>query len=905
MSSDSECGDQFFDAEDNTPVKTTRSKSKAASQVSPLAAKHEPASPTKSLTFQGSSSSSWEPDSPVKTVLPPASSDHDRREIEKKALENEKRQRRLEELRKRVQSDDYDSGEIHSQASSQTSSIDSVYLHQLTTHVASGEGGGGEDANSVVSLGKVGRILSGSETISLRENPSACPSERTSTASTPGEDEPTTAKLQEPDVVASTKVERNTVELMPPPPVAPPRRKRRLKHHPAAPKQLPLEDIREIPTIPSPATTVSSLAREFEHSLDLRSAVKGDYVVKPQDEEQAKAEGAPLDATDSVPSSRSGTFECEYIDPTTSKQLNMVVRTRTDSGKQMTDLEILEQVMVLNLDTGEKIPLNLAEDRLPRCLNPLSLHIMRLTSEYVSNSSLEKDKMSDEDNDDKKSCRSEAHDGDGATVTTKKKRIKNAFNKTVNKIKSVAGEVYHARHNEEMVESSEDEPMTDAKQSIKFKSASSHKGPYEFDNLKLIQDLSGQHSGAVWTMKFSCCGRLLATAGQDHILRVWVLKDSYDYFNNMRQKYNAEAKISPSPSQENLYSSADEQPVGAEERDSDDGIVFMTRPFFSYTGHTADLLDVSWSKNYFILSSSMDKTVRLWHISRKECLCCFQHIDFVTAIAFHPRDDRYFISGSLDGKLRLWNIPDKKVALWNELDGQTKLITSANFCQNGKFAVVGSYDGRCVFYNTEQLKYYTQIHVRSTRGRNAKGRKISGIEPMPGEDKILVTSNDSRIRLYDLRDLSLTCKYKGYVNLSSQIRASFSHDGKFIISGSENQYVYMWKTHHDYSKFSSARRDRNEYWEGVKAHNAVVTAAVFAPNSSLIISQLEKEKTTGRYSEEAEAGAAAAPTLPPPSSSSSSSASAGGGTGYVLVTADFNGGIKVFANRMKTKAFNT
>lgn len=81
--------------------------------------------------------------------------------------------------------------------------------------------------------------------------------------------------------------------------------------------------------------------------------------------------------------------------------------------------------------------------------------------------------------------------------------------------------------------------------------------------------------------------------------------------------------------------------------------------------HT-DLLDVSWSKNYFILSSSMDKTVRLWHISRRECLCCFQHIDFVTAIAFHPRDDRYFLSGSLDGKLRLWNIPDKKVALWNE-----------------------------------------------------------------------------------------------------------------------------------------------------------------------------------------------------------------------------------------------
>lgn len=60
--------------------------------------------------------------------------------------------------------------------------------------------------------------------------------------------------------------------------------------------------------------------------------------------------------------------------------------------------------------------------------------------------------------------------------------------------------------------------------------------------------------------------------------------------------------------------------------------------------------------------------------------------------------------------------------------------------QNGKFTVVGTYDGRCIFYETEQLKYYTQIYVRSTRGKNAKGRKITGIEPLPGEDKVSVFS---------------------------------------------------------------------------------------------------------------------------------------------------------------------
>ena len=110
--------------------------------------------------------------------------------------------------------------------------------------------------------------------------------------------------------------------------------------------------------------------------------------------------------------------------------------------------------------------------------------------------------------------------------------------------------------------------------------------------------------------------------------------------------------------------------------------------------------------------------------------------------------------------------------------------------------VVGTYDGRVIFFSTEQLKYHTTIHVQSSRSKNSRGRKVTGIEAMPGEDRILITSTDSRIRLYDLRDLSLVCKYKGYTNVSSQIKACFSPDGRFITSGSENQCVYLWSTNH-------------------------------------------------------------------------------------------------------------
>jgi len=47
--------------------------------------------------------------------------------------------------------------------------------------------------------------------------------------------------------------------------------------------------------------------------------------------------------------------------------------------------------------------------------------------------------------------------------------------------------------------------------------------------------------------------------------------------------------------------------------------------------------------------------------------------------------------------------------------------------------------------------------------------------------KVLITSNDSRIRLYDIRTKEIERKYRGYSNQSSQIRSSFSHDDKYII----------------------------------------------------------------------------------------------------------------------------
>lgn len=346
---------------------------------------------------------------------------------------------------------------------------------------------------------------------------------------------------------------------------------------------------------------------------------------------------------------------------------------------------------------------------------------------------------------------------------------------------------------------------------------------------------ASQTGGAIWATEFSKDGKYLAAGGRDQVVRIWAVISTAE-----ERKAQEEEELANGATGERLSAP-----------------VFMEKPYREFKGHTGEILDLSWSKNNFLLSSSMDKTVRLWHISREECLCTFKHKDFVTRLAFHPRDDRFFLAGSLDTMLRLWSIPDKAIAYSAQLPD---LVTAVAFSPDGRTAIAGVLNGLCLFYDTEGLKYQDQIHVRSTRGKNAKGSKITGISTMiidprfsakssqgtvvglpqsrTSSDlaamdnvKVLITSNDSRVRIYNMRDKSLESKFKGHENVCSQIAASFSDDGKHIICGSEDKKAFIWNVS---STGVEDNKDKRPY-EYFEAHPDIVTTAIFAPTKTRVL----------------------------------------------------------------------
>jgi WD40 repeat protein len=156
-------------------------------------------------------------------------------------------------------------------------------------------------------------------------------------------------------------------------------------------------------------------------------------------------------------------------------------------------------------------------------------------------------------------------------------------------------------------------------------------------------------------------------------------------------------------------------------------------------------------------------------------------------------------------------------------------------------SIAGCFRGQCLFYETDGLVFKNKIHVRSSRGRNSKGAKITGFDvvtlppsfrysrstPFDSDVKLLVSTNDSRVRMYNMHDQMLDMKFKGLENEQSQITASFSDDVQYIISGSEDNRTYIWSVKG--SMTPEARKKDIQDYEYFHSNQSMVTAAVFAP----------------------------------------------------------------------------
>ncbi|KAJ6804190.1 WD repeat-containing protein YMR102C-like [Iris pallida] len=306
----------------------------------------------------------------------------------------------------------------------------------------------------------------------------------------------------------------------------------------------------------------------------------------------------------------------------------------------------------------------------------------------------------------------------------------------------------------------------------------------EFTALYMGQEIQA-HKGLIRTMKFNPSGHYIGSGGEDCIVRIWQVREA-----------EASCKCTTADGFSEFVDKVKDKKFVLGRKGIDSAPIVIPRKVFKIDetprqelhGHTSDILDLSWSNSDHLLTSSMDKTVRMWKVGCDGCLKIFQHKDYVTCVQFNPVDDNYFISGSLDGKVRIWGVSETHVVDWADV---RDIVTAICYRPDGEGFVVGSLAGSCRIYNYSGNVMQMDARFYVQRKKKSCGKLITGLRFSPEDSqKVMVTSADSKVRIFD--GTEVIRKFRGCRRTKIQSSASFTADGRYIVSVGEDSNVYIW-----------------------------------------------------------------------------------------------------------------
>ncbi|XP_015691664.1 WD repeat-containing protein 44-like [Oryza brachyantha] len=355
----------------------------------------------------------------------------------------------------------------------------------------------------------------------------------------------------------------------------------------------------------------------------------------------------------------------------------------------------------------------------------------------------------------------------------------------------------------------------------------------EFSAVQLGQEIQA-HKGIIKVMKFSPSGWYLATGGEDCVVRIWQIMEvetSSKLFGDKPYDYEDKITVIKTKLGRGQNHALAVLPKKA--------FRISETPLHEFQGHTDDILDMAWSKSDHLLTSSKDKTVRLWKVGCDGCLALFKHKDYVTCVQFNPIDERYFISGSVDGKVRVWDAMDKRVVDWVDT---RKIITALSYQPDGKGFIVGTTSGECRFYNQsgDNIQLDKELLMQ---GKKSAVHRVNSLQLCTSDSsRITITSTGSKIRVADGADIIQ--KFKGPWNLKALSSPSLTSDGRYLISAGLDSNVYIWNF--DVTSIAEQKGEAKSVRSCEKFFSKDVTTAVPWPG----VHQERRAKMTPSLTEE-------------------------------------------------------
>ncbi|PKK54866.1 hypothetical protein CI102_432, partial [Trichoderma harzianum] len=324
-------------------------------------------------------------------------------------------------------------------------------------------------------------------------------------------------------------------------------------------------------------------------------------------------------------------------------------------------------------------------------------------------------------------------------------------------------------------------------------------------------------------LAFSPDGSLLAVASSGTIT-IW----------NLAEYSKVALQWTPASSIHKVAFSPDSKYIAAEAREIYIWDCKSATTMAILSGHTDEICGLSFSHDgLFLASSSRDRTARIWtgpwegH-DKKPLLTLTEHSGAVFGLSFSP-SQKLLATCSGDKTLRIWDYETetKPDAGAEEEDQHTSVhkrpICMVSTSHDGDTIASGSEDGLICLWEGK-----TGILRREIRGHEDFIRCINFSQ----DSKALVsTSDDETVRVWDAYDENRSLTLRGH---ESWVRcAIFSPDGQFVVSCSDDRTLRVWD-------LTATIKDEDEEEvvssQVLQGHDDYVMCATFSPDGKYLVS---------------------------------------------------------------------
>lgn len=220
-------------------------------------------------------------------------------------------------------------------------------------------------------------------------------------------------------------------------------------------------------------------------------------------------------------------------------------------------------------------------------------------------------------------------------------------------------------------------------------------------------------------------------------------------------------------------------------------------------GHSKDVTDFDFTtNNQYIASTSLDKSLRVWDISKGLCVRVIYGVSPLWCIRFHPVNNNFLSAGNANKEINVYNFSTGRLIHKLVVDDE---VTAMDHDHTGQLLFCGNAQG-CIY--TVSMDSRTGALSRSHRNKNGSKSKspVTVVQyrtfSLLAKGPVLLTcTQDGSLSFF-----SVALEVQGYLTLRCslkltprvhRIRASFCpllslEKGEFIVAGSEDSNVYFY-----------------------------------------------------------------------------------------------------------------